>query len=447
MEPDPRPDYKLTRLVPLVPETAINRLRQEAVKTEQLRPVAAAFAKNIERVNDLSILPAMADYFGYGSGGAEGKGFGWPPRGKGGDPEGVNEALRNSMKRVQNWSHITQGMAAAGTPTIDFQGWLASLLTGTWTAFEAMAGDLWVATLNAHPESLARLSGKPEKRISEMAGAKVEKSKGGSEEGEEDGEKVLSLNRIHDVTRGDYNLSSRMGEVLKGRYNFSRLSVIRQAYSQAFDPKKVARGVVDSIDAALADKALDALSAVRNMIVHRGSVADAEYVEKSKRLPTAPKLALKEQLKLDGEVVKSLIEPVVACSLNLIGTIDEWLHAEKALKAEDALSSDLREHQRPSPQITLTVPPEVEVKTGKKASFRVTVARQNVEGGVFVRTDCVPPGVTIHDLTIPADRSEGEANITADDQAIIGDYPVEVWASCGSVTATHQNTTIRIVHD
>jgi hypothetical protein len=39
------------------------------------------------------------------------------------------------------------------------EGWLASQLTGTWTAFEALAQDLWVAALNGHPRELAGLHG------------------------------------------------------------------------------------------------------------------------------------------------------------------------------------------------------------------------------------------------------------------------------------------------
>jgi hypothetical protein len=95
----------------------------------------------------------------------------------------------------------------------------------------------------------------------------------------------------------------------------------------------------------------------------------------------------------------------------------------------------------------VTVPPKVKVKAGKQVPFRVRVKRQNVEGGVVVRVDGVPPGVTLHDLTIPADQSEGEANVAAGEQAENGDHSVVVRAWCGSVTATPQNTIVRIAHE
>ncbi len=68
-----------------------------------------------------------------------------------------------------------------GLATLEQEAWLAgdyignaieamlsSMVVGTWTAFETVAGDLWVATMNAHPRDLDRLKGE-EKRISKEA--------------------------------------------------------------------------------------------------------------------------------------------------------------------------------------------------------------------------------------------------------------------------------------
>lgn len=43
---------------------------------------------------------------------------------------------------------------------------LVSQLTGMWTAFETLAGDLWEMALNVHPYGLSELKGKPSDRIS-----------------------------------------------------------------------------------------------------------------------------------------------------------------------------------------------------------------------------------------------------------------------------------------
>jgi hypothetical protein len=52
-------------------------------------------------------------------------------------------------------------MMLQGTPSATgLEAMLSSALTGTWTAFETMAGDLWETALNLHPAVLAELRGK-----------------------------------------------------------------------------------------------------------------------------------------------------------------------------------------------------------------------------------------------------------------------------------------------
>jgi hypothetical protein len=199
---------------------------------------------------------------------------------------------------------------------------LSSMIVSMWTAFETFAGDLWVATLNAHPQGLARLAGQ-EKRIAARAGAEAERaSEGGEAKG--DGEKTVRLKLLHDLTRGTFDLSSRMGDLLKGRFNFSVLEGIRRAYSVAFD-ESIGAPMVAAVDGALAHHAIDALSAVRNLLVHRGGVADEVYVKVSRRAHAAPRLDLGQRLQLNGETVACLIDGVVASCLDLFVAIDLWL--------------------------------------------------------------------------------------------------------------------------
>jgi hypothetical protein len=51
-------------------------------------------------------------------------------------------------------------MLESAPAAIGLEAMLSSAITGTWTAFETMAGDLWEAALNAHPDGLAELKGK-----------------------------------------------------------------------------------------------------------------------------------------------------------------------------------------------------------------------------------------------------------------------------------------------
>jgi len=200
------------------------------------------------------------------------------------------------------------------------------MVVGTWTAFETMAGDLWVATVNANPRLLARLAG-TEKRIHKQAKAALQKDSGDA--GKQEAGMGVPVQRLHDITNGKYNISNVMGELLKSKVSFTTLWDIRRAYSVAFDERTVDRRVVNAVDGALADGSLDALAAVRNVIVHKAGVCDAEYVKRvavaQKAGVAIPLLEERQLLQLDGEIVKSLTDPVVACCLKLFVAIDGWL--------------------------------------------------------------------------------------------------------------------------
>jgi hypothetical protein len=113
-----------------------------------------------------------------------------------------------------------------------------------------------------------------------------------------------------------------MGTILRERFEFSRLSDIREAYARAFDKDS------SQIDEALTDKVIDALRIVRNVIVHKAGAADSEYLKmvSSLRLPPA---ALGRPIVLTGENVVNLVSPVIDCSKGLLSAVDAWLIKHK----------------------------------------------------------------------------------------------------------------------
>src|SRR5262249_49795084 len=159
-------------------------------------------------------------------------------------------------------------------------------------------------------------------RIAKQAGTRTEKTERqearseASPSGEGKG-KEISLNDLHRLSRGTFNLSDKMGELLKPRYKFTTLTGIRDAYSAAFNPEND-RTRVKAIDDALADKSHDALNIVRNCIVHKGGFADWKYVKDAKTIPAAPQVAEGEPIPLDGEIVQRLIDPVTTSCARLI---------------------------------------------------------------------------------------------------------------------------------
>lgn len=125
-----------------------------------------------------------------------------------------------------------------------------------------------------------------------------------------------------------------MGDLMVSakRAKFSSLDEIRDTYSLAFSEKNKFKPT--DIDAALSGVQLESLAIVRNAIVHRAGKADAEYVRRQKHCKSAPYTKKGKEITLDRETIRTLIDPVVMSSLNLIKGVDQWLKMNKARKAK-----------------------------------------------------------------------------------------------------------------
>jgi hypothetical protein len=216
---------------------------------------------------------------------------------------------------------------------------MSSQVTLAWTIFETLAGDLWRAAVNAQPAYLAGLTGAENRIEDRMRKMKTPSQEDGSPEEEENmgtgedddhceppSQRHINLGAICKVTRGKYDLGDKMGTLLAEtkRVQFTSLESIRQAYSLAF-PEKVSRARSSRIDATLGDNGLDSLSAVRNVIVHKAGIADAEYMDRAKSARTAPRLKEGDALQLDGEKCPILIEPAMKSGAELVAAVDSWL--------------------------------------------------------------------------------------------------------------------------
>lgn len=173
--------------------------------------------------------------------------------------------------------------------------WLSALITGTWTAFEAMAEELWVTALNLHPRGLAELKGT---------------KKGGGDDKKVD---------LYLLQKYGYDLSSKMGYVLRKRFSFDKLEEIRQAYLDAFAEDQ------DVIKAVIEDRALDALAQTRHVIIHNAGVIDPEFLKYKAYLPPDIIGNVSETLPLDGAITAALITPVMQLGWNLIAAVDGWI--------------------------------------------------------------------------------------------------------------------------
>jgi hypothetical protein len=120
-------------------------------------------------------------------------------------------------------------------------------VVSVWTAFETLAGDLWEAALNAHPQGLSDLRGNRTRKSNDISDTRAEddeipdvstapdRQQGDQYDGDEnddDEETVATLpipRRL--LQRRGYDLRDKMGTALKHEFRFISLGGIRRAYN------------------------------------------------------------------------------------------------------------------------------------------------------------------------------------------------------------------------
>ena len=195
-------------------------------------------------------------------------------------------------------------------PEMGTQSILSGMVIGGWTAIETLLSDLWLTALNSHPSKLAALSGKWHKT------QKIGANEYDDNEGEEEESKKIDLN---DLMQSNYNLTEKMGTILRRKYKWGVLEHARRAYGAAFSSH------YDDIKAAVEDSSLDDLSAARNVLVHKAGIVDGEFKRKTKGGPLAS-LNVEDRIELTGLIVRDLLKPAVERSNKLLKAVDFWLN-------------------------------------------------------------------------------------------------------------------------
>jgi hypothetical protein len=105
---------------------------------------------------------------------------------------------------------------------------------------------------------------------------------------------------------------------LERRFEFTRLSSAREAYLRAFSEKAT------RVETAIKSNSLEALSSVRNVLLHKAGEADDEYVKQQSylQIPTAAK---GEKIKLNGQNTADLIKPAIASCKSLMFAVNDWI--------------------------------------------------------------------------------------------------------------------------
>ena len=226
------------------------------------------------------------------------------------------EAIRAILSRG---SLITSLVQTDNSLRLGLEHFIETSIVTAWTAFEAMSADLWVAAINIHPKGLAALNGpirypdkiKPRKNLNRGldSDAADQKQKRGDE-------KAILLRKLHEH---NYDISQKMGSILKYKYSFNSLWNIRRAYVDAFT------GETERVDLVIMHDTFDELSALRNVIVHNACICDADYLQDQKHIKNIPKAEGGNKVFISGGFAQTLLIINQFYCKSLIQAVDSWI--------------------------------------------------------------------------------------------------------------------------
>jgi hypothetical protein len=305
-------------LVPCTEPISIQDL-EAGIKTHDLRPVVSAFVSNARTVFLIqSFAPSvfaagkiaqLAETMAYEA--ITGKPFNSSP-----PPQIVPNEVAAMRDKILNGEIKPPSPLAGSASFPEIKAGYKMLGLGhsvellmsmhvviAWTLFETLFADLWEAALNAHPIGLSDLKGyKPKSETSEDTSGRFVKT--------------IVLQKFN------FDLRHAMGTLLKDKFKFTRLNTIRDAYKAAFHEHS------NSINDALANPSLGAISVMRNVIVHKAGICDDEYKKKAQQLVgLIPQLDIGAQLELDGKILYRVLKEALQSSVELIRAVDAWIVA------------------------------------------------------------------------------------------------------------------------
>ena len=114
--------------------------------------------------------------------------------------------------------------------------------------------------------------------------------------------------------------------VLAGRrYTFRRLEALCKSFKTAFCDD-------GRINAVVGSKEVKALALLRHLLVHKAGIVDQRFLDQCLEKPAVNEFTAfgrGQDIKINGEMVRSLIDPCIRSGYGLIQLVDEWLTARK----------------------------------------------------------------------------------------------------------------------
>ncbi|MBI5878120.1 MAG: hypothetical protein HZB53_10735 [Chloroflexi bacterium] len=266
----------------------------QAVRSEPLRQVATIFARNISNLFGLADLPLFTMTATFSS---------VMTVAASADPS-LRESLRTLieggrmatlLKPIVDWRKIVFRTLLEKEQSVEssVNQLIYLLVAHLWTSFEVLATDLWIATVNCHPDLLVQ-------RISKRS---------------ENGQPSKQF-RVEVLAKYDYNVKAHMGTLLARRFGFSEgINGIQAAYLTIF--QKEHRAEIESL---FKTEGLFRLEETRHLIVHRAGIVDERFNSHMKA-----DFEIGSLLELTPSSAFDLASAAVRAGCALVSLCDNWL--------------------------------------------------------------------------------------------------------------------------
>lgn len=330
------PDFKLNSLIRIGAKSNYAKIVQCTPKTDALRLTVDAFLANVKRIQGLAFMPFVlyAHTWHFGRSWAM-AGFQHTTKFDIVSPTDPNyaavlqlahEIKGNTLGAVAKSRQLESELMNEAADNINvvlgpqevfehIHPWLGSLLISEWSAFEILATDLWVAAVNSRPSSLGRAALQAPRRKDDDSPLEE------ASEDKKPADKKTAAVSLDTLQRYGYNLSNRMGDMLKAqrKWSFNSAKTIRFAYTDAFG--KESNWPRQDSDY----KTIAHLEAVRHLLVHRAGVVDQTFIDRIGADSLFSGVALVKRLTIDGDMVNFFMNLVIDYSCKYIKFVDEWL--------------------------------------------------------------------------------------------------------------------------
>jgi hypothetical protein len=293
-------------------ETSQLRIRVESIRSELLHDAARAFLANINNLDSLLNLPGVLSYTAAIHSLSNWKAYNTALNALYADerpslPE-FQDQIRTAINSVLDRDNQAE-IAKEQCKILDFffesdnmraalKTLLLSAIVSAWTAFECLSTDVWVATVNAYPQTLAM------RALSAPANGNSVDGLGGKQV------------QVSFLAKHGFDLRFKMGGLLKPKFDLTSLENFRAAYLPVF-------GKSDELKAIFASQDLNLLEASRHVIVHRAGIMDEQFCSRVRAMnlvvaPGAP-------LCVEGRLASRLSNSAIEAGCALLGHIDRLL--------------------------------------------------------------------------------------------------------------------------